>query len=242
MKNFPELWAIIPTRGGSEGLPEKNTRPLAGKPLLHHMLEAARASQRLTRVILSTDSDQIAKVAAQISNIEVLKHDSELSIPGKPSFGVFQHTLRKLLQEGVTSPRVIVLLRVTAPLCLSTDIDSALGLLLSKSDVATAVISVTKSDVHPKRIYVIDEEGVLRAREETPEKDFPVPRQFFSDVYIRNAAIYATFSDVVLGGSLWGRSPLAYIMPKERSVNINDETDLILAEELLKRRNQNLDR
>lgn len=236
MKNSKEIWAIIPTREGSEELPEKNIRPLAGKPLVHYILETAKASQYLTRVVLSTDSDQIARVAGEVGGIEVLRHNRTLSIPGRPSFGVFQNAIQKLPRQGEALPRVVVLLRATAPLCLPLDIDRVLDLLLAKADFATGVISVTKSSVHPKRVYVIDEQGVLRAREETPEKEFPVTRQLFPDVYIRNAAIYATFPEIVLRGSLWGRNPLAYIMPKERSININDEIDFILAEELLKKR------
>lgn len=231
-----EVWAIVPTRSGSTGLSKKNILPFAGKPLLHYILEAAKGTRLLTRVILTADDDQTIEVASQIKSIEVLKYNPELSRSEQPSFGVFQHTLQKLLERGDDQPEVIVLLRATTPLCLSSDIDNAVSLLLSNKSVATAVVSVTKSDVHPKRVYIIDKNNVLHAREETPEINFPLPRQMFDNVYIRNGAVYATFPEIVLQGSLWGEKPLAYIMPKERSVNINDEIDIILAEELLKRR------
>ncbi len=231
-----EVWAIIPTRSGSTGLSKKNILPIAGKPLVHYMLEAAKGARLLTRVILTADDDQTTEVASQIAGIEVLMHNSKLSRSKQPSFGIFQHTLQKLLERSESHPKVVVLLRATTPLCLSSDIDNAVSLLLSNKGVATAVLSVTKSDVHPKRVYIIDKDNVLHAREETPEINFPLPRQIFDSVYIRNGAIYVTFPEVVLQGSLWGEKPLAYIMPKERSININDEIDFILAEELLKRR------
>mgnify|MGYP001613035948 FL=1 len=235
MKNSEEVWAIVPTRGGSTGLFEKNIRIIAGKPLLHYMLSAAKGARLLNRVILTTDNDNIAQTANQISGVEVRRHNPSLSTSGQPSFGVFRQTLEKLIQEGGVVPKAVVFLRVTTPLCLFSDIDNAIALLFENENAATSVLSVTKSDVHPKRVYMIGKSGILRAREETPERDYPLPRQRFDDVYIRNGAIYTTFPGVVLGGSLWGNKPLAYIMPKERSININDEVDFILAETLLKR-------
>ncbi len=236
MKSTSEVWAIIPTRGGSTGLLEKNTRIIAGRPLLHYMLEAATRTQLLNRIILTTDSDIIAQSANQVSGIEVRMHNPTLSVSGQPSFGVFKHTLEQLIQESGVRPQSVALLRVTTPLCLSSDIDNAIALLLSKRDEATAVISVVKSDIHPKRVYALGTDGFLHEREETPEKDYPLPRQSFDKVYIRNGAIYATFPEIVLGGSLWGDKLRAYVMPKDRSININDEIDFILAEEILKRR------
>ncbi|HEX9608679.1 MAG TPA: acylneuraminate cytidylyltransferase family protein [Candidatus Paceibacterota bacterium] len=235
MKTSNEVWAIIPTRGGSIGLPEKNIRIIAGKPLLHYVLRTALHSRLLNRVVLTTDSDEIAQTAGKTGGIEVRRHNPSLSAPGQPTFGTFRNTLESLIRESESQPQAIVMLRVTTPLCLSSDIDSAVRLLLESKGVATSVLSVTKSDIHPKRVYVADEHGILKAREETPEQEYPLPRQTFDDVYIRNGAIYARFPEIVLGGSLWGDTPLAYVMPKERSTNINDEVDFVLAETLLKR-------
>ncbi|HEY4496440.1 MAG TPA: acylneuraminate cytidylyltransferase family protein [Candidatus Paceibacterota bacterium] len=234
MNSSQEVWAIIPTRGGSIGLPEKNIRILAGKPLLHYMLEAATQARRLTRVVLTTDSDNIEREARIINGVEVRRHDPLLSAPGQPTFGTFRRTLEDLVRESGMEPMVVVMLRVTTPLCLSSDIENTVGLLLENRIGAISVLSVTKSDVHPKRTYVMDERCQLTSREETPEKDYPLPRQVFDDVYIRNGAIYATFPYVVQAGRLWGAKPLAYVMPKERSININDEVDFVLAEALLR--------
>jgi CMP-N,N'-diacetyllegionaminic acid synthase len=238
MKSPLPIWAIIPTRGGSNGLLEKNILTIAGKPMLCYMIEAALKSKLLTRIILTTDSNRIADVASKITGVDVLKHDADLSKQGCPSFYVFQNTLKQLIKSEKKEPKVVVLLRVTTPLCISTDIDNCLNIILKNSRKATSALSVTKSDIHPKRTYLLEKNGRLRFREKTHEINFPFPRQKFNDVYIRNGAIYATFPHIVLGGSLWGERPFPYIMPKERSVNINDEIDFILAEELLKRRKQ----
>lgn len=236
MKISEEIWAVMPTRGGSKGLPEKNTRITAGKPLLHHMLEAAVATSSLSRVFLTTDSDATAETASKIDKVEIRRHNSLLSAAGRPSFGVFKSAIEKIIREHAIMPRMVVMLRATAPLCMPVDIDSSIKLLLKNKSWATSVLSVVKSDVTPKRIYTLDKKGFLRSRERTPEKHYPLPRQTFDSVYIRNGAIYATFPNVVRRDSLWGKRPLAYVMPKERSVNINDEVDFILAEALLERK------
>lgn len=229
------MWAIITARGDSAGLPGKNLRPLSGRPLMHHIVLAAKRSRLVTRAMVTTDSDEIEAAARQIDGLEVRRHDPAMSVIGQPSFHVFRKTVEALLSVGGSPPRVVVLLRATAPLCLASDIDNAIGRLLENEDGATAVVSVVRSDVHPQRLYVMDGKGFLRAREETPERDHPLPRQEFAPVYLRNGAVYATFPDVVLGGSLWGANPVGYVMPKERSVNINDETDMICAEALIGR-------
>lgn len=234
MSMTKEVWAIVPTRGGSTGLSEKNVRIIAGRPLLHYMLEATTHAQMINRVVFTTDSDDIEQAAKKIKGIEVRRHSPVLSAPGQPTFGTFRHTLEVLIQESGREPDAVVLLRVTTPLCLPSDINTAVDTLLENRSEATAVISVVKSDVHPKRVYVIDENRVLHSHEETPKTNYPLPRQVFDEVYIRNGAIYATFPDIVLEGSLWGNRPLAYVMPKERSININDEIDFVLAEALLR--------
>jgi CMP-N-acetylneuraminic acid synthetase len=236
MRKSQEIWAIIPTKEGSSGLLRKNTREIANKPMLYYMLMAALRSKRLSRVILTTDSDHIAEIALRLfPDLEVIRHDRTLSKFGQPSFKVFQYALKHCIKEKKIQPAAVALLRITTPLCLSSDIDNAINLLLSQNNKTTSVLSVTKSDVHPERVYIIDKKGLLIARENTPEKYFPLPRQTFDDVYIRNGAIYATYSEMILRGYLWKSKLIPYVMPKNRSININDGIDFILAEELLKR-------
>ncbi len=235
MSDIKEILAIIPTRGGSTGLPKKNIRMIAGKPLLSYMLETAKKSQLLTKIIFTTDNDDIAEAAMKIDGITVQRHDPKLSFSGQPTFGVVQYTLNKYIEEAST-PFAVLLLRVTTPLCESYDIDNAINLLSAKRGKATSVLGVVESDIHPKRTYEIQKDGYLIPHEETPETKFPLPRQVFNKVYIRNGAIYATFPEIVLKGSMWGEKPIPYIMPKERSININDEFDFMLAEKLLKKK------
>jgi CMP-N-acetylneuraminic acid synthetase len=201
------------------------------------MVEAASNSKYLTRLILATDNEEIERVASQYQQLEVVRYESKYSEPGQPTFGTFRHIFQQLIEKhDQVPPAAVVLLRVTAPLCLPSDIDTAIEILINKNDGDTTVVSVVESDVYPERMYIIERDSLLRAREKTPENKFPLPRQIFKKTYIRNGAIYATAPSVILGGSLFGTTLVPYVMPKERSININDEIDFILAEELLKRR------
>lgn len=235
----PNVWIIFPTRGGSTGLPEKNIKEIAGQPLLFYMTKRAVESTVASKVFLTTDSEDIASIAKQVKGLEVLRHDPHLSFQGRPSFGVFQYTVKKLLESSVEKPDSVVMMRVTTPLCLTSDIDAVITLFLENKNKVDSVLSVTKSDIHPHRTYKITENNLLSSWQEGPETNYPLPRQVFGDVYIRNGAIYATSPEIVLGGSLWGECPMAYIMPKSRSININDDLDFILAQELLKIQNEN---
>lgn len=223
--------AIIPTRGGSTRVPRKNLRPLAGKPLLTYIVQAAKSSKILSDVILSTDDDEIANVAISL-DIEVFRHPKELSTDSSSSFGVIQWALTELIRQG-REPAVCALIRATSPLCLPHDIDHAIELLES-NDHADSVVSVTKmSGVHPKKLKTLLPNSVLVDAFE-PEGFLPTRRQTLPPLYIRNAAIYVSTPSLIANGMLWGPRCLGYVMPEERSVNINSEIDFKLAEVLIK--------
>lgn len=226
-------YGLIPARGGSKGLPGKNVRLLGGKPLIAHIIRAALGADVLERVFVSTDSEEIAAVARGCG-AETILHSAALSSDTSSSFGVVENAAR-IFSSQEQPPDIIVMMRPTSPLCLSSDIDAAVR-MLAEHPGADSVVSVTKADSHPYRAYTIDLQGELvHFDERSPERDFPLQRQALSDTYVRNGAIYATRLLVILGGSLWGKHSLPYIMPKERSVNINDDVDFLLAETLMDR-------
>ena len=230
----PIVYGLIPARGGSKGLPGKNIRLLAGQPLISHIIRAALAAETLDKVFVSTDSEEIAAIARECG-AEVIVHSAELSADTAPSFGVVANAAR-IFSAQEHPPEIIVMMRPTSPLCESQDIDQAVRMLAEHPE-ADSVVSVMKADSHPYRAYAIDSKGELAHFDErSPERDFPLQRQAFGDVYVRNGAIYAARAAVIESGSLWGRHSLAYIMPKERSVNINDEIDFLFAEALMERR------
>lgn len=223
---------VIPARGGSQGVPGKNLRLLMGKPLIHYIISAALNSQSFDAVYVSTDSEKIAEQSRK-SGAKTILHAPELSNDTAPTFGVIRNLLLYFEQMS-TAPDVIVTMRATSPLCTSMDIDAAIRLLADHPE-ATAVISVTQSQVHPYRILRVTENGELVHYGYTTEAGYPQQRQSFAPVYIRNGAIYASRTETIRAGGMWGQYTLPYIMPPERSVNINHELDFVLAEALLSR-------
>ncbi|MCZ7574935.1 MAG: acylneuraminate cytidylyltransferase family protein [Ardenticatenaceae bacterium] len=221
---------VIPARGGSKGIPGKNIRLLAGKPLIAYTIEAARESQLLTRFVVSTDDKEIAAVA-KAWGAPVLMRPSELAADDTPMAPVVQHVLSTLRStEGDYD--YIVLLQPTAPLRTGNDIDGALSLLQASS--ADSVISLYQVEQgHPYYMYTVENDQ--------PKPLMIVPpgvtrRQQFPAIYVRNGAIYAVKRDILLEQhSFFGARTQAYIMPFLRSINIDTETDLLFAEFLLTR-------
>lgn len=205
-----------------------------GHPLIHYITKTALGAETLVGVYVSTDSPDIADQATA-DGANVILHPAELSVDNAPTFGVIRNALAYLEQVNVF-PDVIVTMRATSPLCEPQDIDSAVALLEQRPD-AGAVISVAPSAAHPWRILRITSDGWLKHYGHTTEDKYPAQRQSFAPVYVRNGAVYATRVEIIRDGGLWGDFTLPYVMPRERSVNINEEIDFLLAETLLSKRN-----
>jgi CMP-N,N'-diacetyllegionaminic acid synthase len=226
----PSCLAIIPARGGSKGVLRKNIRIVAGQPLIAYSIQAAQASQTLTHCVISTEDDEIASVGRTFG-AEVLPRPAELAGDKTPMLPVVRDVFSTLEARLGTLFEYGVLLQPTAPLRTAADIDAAVTLL--RETGADSVISVYRVyDHHPARMYRMDNERLV------PLQDEPVGRlrQDLPAVYHRNGAIYAfrrKLIDEIEG--LIGPDTRPYIMPEERSVNIDNEIDLLLADLLLQR-------
>lgn len=223
--------AIIPVRGGSKGTPRKNIKPLAGKPLLWYVVQAAKGAKLIDLIVVSTEDEEIAAVAKTL-DVEVLRHPSFLSTDASPSFGVIQWAVSELESRG-TNAKISVLLRATSPFCNSSDIDAAVRLLQSNS-WADSVVSVSLAlGVHPIKLKRLSSDGRL-IDAFGDEGGTPTRRQDLEPLYQRNAAIYVSRPELIRNGRLWGPSCLAYVMPEERSLNINTPFQFKLADLLMK--------
>lgn len=222
--------AIIPARGGSKGVPRKNIRLVAGRPLIAYTIEAAKASRCLTRFVISTEDVEIAAVARSLG-CEVVERPVELAYDDTPMVPVVQHALAHVERNGDYFDYIVVL-QPTSPLRTGQDIDAALTRLIEAG--ADSIVSVYQvGDAHPARMYYFVD-GYLSPYEQEPSHRL---RQKMPPVYLRNGAIYACHRDVLVGRhTLIGERPLAYIMSRENSINIDDELDLLLADMLLRRR------
>ena len=219
---------VIPARGGSKGLPGKNIAPLAGKPLIAYTIAAARAASRLTRCVVSSDSETILRVAREWGADVPFVRPAELATDEAPALPVVLHAL-----DNVPGPfDAAMILQPTSPLRQPEDIDAAIQ-LLEDNPAADAVISVVKvGDHHPARMKFI-RDGVL-VDPPFAELFEGQRRQELPELYLRNGAIYLTRVRVLREErSLKGRRCLAYVMPEERSVNVDGPLDLVLAAALM---------
>jgi N-acylneuraminate cytidylyltransferase len=140
MKRFLKKLAIIPARGGSKGLPHKNVRLLAGKPLIAHTIEQALGAQSVTRIIVSTDDDEIASVSKEYG-AEVIKRPVELATDAARSESALKQVLDHLREMEGYEPHLVAFLQCTSPVRTSRDIDRAVQVLLDEN--ADSLVSVT---------------------------------------------------------------------------------------------------
>lgn len=234
-KNRPFILGIIPARGGSKSIPKKNIAKLGGKPLLFYVLSAALKSSRLSNVLVSSDDDEILAVAKKYGGADVcLKRPEHLALDTTPDVPMLQHAVLCAEKKYGHTFDYVVQLHVTTPFLSSKDIDESLKMLLAHPR-ADSIVSVYRvPELHPKKLKKIVngklEQYVAEMTELTTSR-----RQDLEPVYKRNAGLYASKRAVVMEkGSVWGDYCLAYEMPRERSFDINNPIDLVVAEAVLK--------
>jgi len=217
---------LITARGGSKGVPRKNIRMLAGKPMIAWTIQAAQKSCLLSRTIVSTNDEEIARVAQEFGAEVPFRRPEELATDGVSHVDVVSHALSWLEQSPAGLPEYIVLLQPTSPLRIGKDIDSAIS--IARNHRARAVISVCEPFQHPfvmKRLLptgaMVDllPSGLAYAR-----------RQDFPKVYAMNGAIYLAQPSVVLSErTLEPADALPCVMPSERSLEIDTLWDFEVA-------------
>jgi CMP-N-acetylneuraminic acid synthetase len=224
---------IVTARGGSKGLPRKNIAPVLGRPLLAYTAEAALASRRLTRVVLSTDDEEIARVGRSCGLEVPFMRPPELARDDTPTLPVLQDVVRRLEAAGQRYDAVFTL-QPTNPLRRAEDIDGAVELL--ENTGADSVISfVDVGEKHPARMKFIEPDGrvVDPPFAETMEGQ---RRQDLPKLYIREGSVYLTRRDVLMEqNSLKGRNCRAWIVPPERALNIHTPLDLFFVEQVMRR-------
>ncbi|MEM9693216.1 MAG: acylneuraminate cytidylyltransferase family protein, partial [Myxococcota bacterium] len=208
--------AIIPARGGSKGIPRKNLVDLDGLPLLAHSIRHAQASRRITRVVVSTDDEEIAAVArAYGAEVPFLRpgHLAEDHVLDHP---VFAHALARLQSEEGYSPDVVVHLRPTSPYREPAWIDDAVDLLRSHPE-AHSVRSVSPPEQHPYRVFRKADDGYLDPlmKGEHPEP-YLLRRQDLPPMFYYNCVIDVTRPDTIAKlGSMTGNRILPFEMRAE---------------------------
>lgn len=227
---------LIPARGGSKGIPRKNVRIVAGRPLIAYAIQVAQRSSRLTRTVVSTEDGEIAEVARRLGAEVPFLRPRDLATDEAPSVLVACHALDFVEKEEGRRYDCLALLEPTAPLRKAEDVDGALTLL--EQSGADSVVSLCRLEApHPAKLKVLQEGRIRPFLPELWREG--LPRQELSPVYFLNGGIYAVKRDLLIKNqTFWGENTLPYLMPEERSVNVDTRLDLELVERLLAGREQ----
>jgi len=206
---------IIPARGGSKGILRKNLQPLGGHPLVGWSVRAALAAESVDAVYVSTEDAEIARVAASYG-AAVIERPAELAADTAPTMPVVEHAVGQMPEP----PEIVVILQCTSPLTAGEDIDLAVGRLryLAETDAVVSVVADNSVLVDRRcQCLHLDTEELGRCRQERPEQ------------YRFNGSLVAMRTPV---RGLWECRRELYIMPPERSIDIDGPVDLAIAESL----------
>ena len=224
--------AIIPARGGSKGLPGKNIKKLCGKPLIAHTIEAALQAEGIDRVIVTTDSEEIAKIAKCYGAEVPFLRPAELAGDTSSAIDVYLHAVSYL--QGITKTKIdkFMVLLPTAPLRSAKNIEQALREFKEKK--ATTLISMKEADTPISWYYQMDGEGRVQNLG-IDEKNAVSNRQVNGCSYIPNGAIYILDTELLREKrTYYCDNTIAYVMSAKDSVDIDTELDFMIAETIMK--------
>lgn len=228
---------IITARGGSKGLPRKNILPIAGKPLIAWSIDQALNSKEITRVIVSTDDEEIAEVARFYGADVPFIRPNELSQDKTPHIDVIEHALCWLRENEKNIPDYIFTIQPTSPLRSVTDIDTMISMAYM-NDV-DAVVSVTETHIHPYLVRKMTNSRLLKPFIETTIpylRRQDLPPAFF----INGAGFVNKVSSLCDERTFYPEKTMGYVMPMERSFQIDDRLDFDIIEFLLTRKYSNM--
>jgi CMP-N-acetylneuraminic acid synthetase len=217
-----KILGVIPARGGSKGVPGKNIKLLGGKPLIAHAIDCAIESGKLSRIVVSTDSEEIASVVEKYG-AEVILRPSDLATDSSNVVTAVKHVL-EVLQEDFD---IIVLLQPTAPLRTGSQLNEVIK-MLSDSEKLEGVISVVPmDDVHPARMYNLEQDNHILPYLKDGES---LRRQDIQPLYYRNGCFYAVKTKAFLEqNSFMVHNKKGYVMDINWLVNIDIPRDFALA-------------
>ncbi len=223
--------AVIPARGGSKSIPNKNIVEVSGKPLIAWTIEASLKSKSIDRLIVSTDSKQIAEVATDYGAEVPFERPDELAADDTPGIEPIIHAAHWLEENAEYRSEYVMCLSPTTPLRTAADIDTSIEMIRDKD--IDAVVSVVLAKHHPNWMKLIDPHGFMSSyiiKEELIDR-----RQDLPSVYALNGSIYLAKRELLLGEKTWYTAKTyAYVMPEERSIDVDNPWDLKLVNLILR--------
>ena len=232
-----EVLAIIPARGGSKGIPRKNIRSFSGSPLIAWSIAAARQSETVTRVIVSTDDEEIASVARQCGAETPFLRPAEFAQDKSTDLPLFEHALKWLAEHEDYHPDVVLQLRPTSPIRPKNCVDEAVRILLDHPD-AESVRGVVPAGQNPHKMWRLpsDNNGPMTPLLDVAgiEEPYNAPRQILPPVYWQTGHIDAIRPAVILEkGSMSGSVIYPLLIDPRFTVDLDSLNDWVKAEWLV---------
>lgn len=229
------ILAVIPARGGSKGVPRKNIRPIAGKPLIAYTIGVAiAASDLIYRTVVSTEDEEIAEVARKFGADVPFMRPPELAEDKSSTLSVLIHATEFAERDAGERFDWILLLQPTALFREVDDVRKAIR-IASETDADSVISVVQVYAEHPILMKRIEDRYLVPFCME--EKEGTRRQDYYPPAYMRNGAIYLTRRSTLIDDrSIWGKRIAPYVMPPDRSVNIDSELDVLVAEAILGKR------
>jgi CMP-N-acetylneuraminic acid synthetase len=232
-----EVLALIPARGGSKSIPRKNIRLLAGYPLIAYSIAAGLAAETVSRVIVSTDDEEIAEVSRSYGAETPFIRPDEYAQDATPDLPVFQHALHWLAENEGYKPDIMVQLRPTSPFRRVWHIDQAVLRLIEHPE-ADAIRAVCVPFQNPFKMWRIQSDGTMQPlmRAGFPQfvEPYNMPRQALPEVYWQTGYVDAAWADTILDkNSMTGECILPLTIDPSEWVDIDSPSDWEFAERLL---------
>lgn len=226
-----EILSIIPARGGSKGIPGKNIKELAGKPLIAHTIEASLKSKYITRTVLSTEDSKIAEIALKYG-AEVLDRPMELAQDETKTAPVMLQVVEELEKQGY-KPDIVVLLQATCPLRTEKEIDEAFELYFSSQ--CDSVFAVREAGItHScwRKLHDGSFEALYDSRNRPRRQD--IDKHY--SMFVETGSIYIIRTDILIKvEDFIGEKPQIFVAPQ--SVDIDTVEDFAIAENLMVQEN-----
>ncbi len=225
------ILGIIPARAGSKGVPRKNVRLVGDKPMVAWTWTAARAAPSISRLIVSTDDLEVEKLAKSAGIDVPFRRPSELAGDTVSAFAVVEHALSWLEHNEAYRPDYVFWLQPTSPLRTTADIETAVALASERN--ASAIVGVYPVNKHPYWMKKLLPDGSIENfmpldREYNRRQDMPI-------VYAISGAVYLIRREVLLEQkTFFPKGALAYVMPAERSLDVDSLSDLHLIDLILR--------
>ena len=231
-----EILAIIPARGGSKGIPRKNIRNFSGYPLISWSIAAGLKSEFVTRVIVSTDDEQIAAVGREWGAETPFLRPDEFAQDNTTDLPVFVHALHWLAENENYKPDVVVQLRPTSPIRPRTCVDDAIRILLQNSE-AESVRGVVPAGQNPHKMWRLDAglQAPMKNLLDVPgiEEPFNAPRQILPNIFWQTGHIDAIRPAAIASGSMSGRKIFPLLIDPKFTVDLDNLNDWMRAEWLV---------